>query len=1037
MLILPAALREDIRMGRVVLFLGAGASLGAKDSMGNQPPLAPQLRDILADQFLGGKYKDSPLAWVAELAISETDLATVQDFIADILNKMEPAPFHLTVPTFRWRGIVTVNYDRIIEAAYSKGSRIQELVPFLSDRDRIDEKLRSPNHLALLKLHGCVTRTHETELPLILTVDQYVTHRGGRERLFRTLEEWALEYPIVFIGHGGQDPDLRAILLEVSKDLAIRPRYYLVRPGVGEPEIRFWESKRITVLSGTFEDLITTLEKEIPAAIRPLLAVASSGRPIQRRFALHEQPGSVLESFLDNDVDYVHPSISTPEGTPQAFYRGFDLGWYPIIKGLDVRRNLADRLLIEVVIRAEQERPTATELYVIKAEAGAGKSVFLRRLAWEASSGADVLCLFLRDFGILRYEPVRELYRLTQQRIFIFVDGAAERAQALESLLSDARRDRLPITVFTAERLNTWNIACDRLESYLTDSFQLRYLSHEEIVVLVGLLREHDSLGPELTGKTTDECVRQFEQRAGRQLLVALHEATLGAPFEDILLDEYESIQPSAARQLYLTVCVLNRLSVPVRAGLIARVHGIRFEEFRERLFAPLEHVVSASQHPGTQDYLYAARHPEIAQIVFDRALRSITDRFNEYVRILGQLNLAYSTDRLAFRGLLRAKALRELFSDHQMVQEIFRIAAIVGNNEAYLFQQEANYERIRPNGNYIRAEQLLQHARELDPRDFTIVHTLAELKRTRAENAPHALEREKHRNEARALLTNLLGDQRNGRYARHTLLKLAVDELRDLLDQPNSSERQIDNAIRSAENLLQRGLQEYPGDEYLLTAESDFSQLLRDHQRSFDALCKAFEANRRDPYIASRLAKTYQTRGELENARDTLHTALESNRGDKQLNFLYGKVLRESNVTDCATLVYHFRRAFTKGDSNYEAQFWFARYAFESTNEAEHKESKEVFRQLRNAPIPNEVRSQVRDILRMPSGSNRNFTGTITRIEWTHGFVQRDGKGDWVFFHRSNTPEDLWPRLASGTRVSFEIGFNFSGAIALELRPT
>jgi hypothetical protein len=92
-----------------------------------------------------------------------------------------------------------------------------------------------------------------------------------------------------------------------------------------------------------------------------------------------------------------------------------------------------------------------------------------------------------------------------------------------------------------------------------------------------------------------DERRKELEEHAGRQLLVALHEATLGIPFETIPVDEYHHITPFEAQRLYQTVCVLNRLNVPVRAGLIARVHGIPFEEFKHRFFAPLEHVVFAA----------------------------------------------------------------------------------------------------------------------------------------------------------------------------------------------------------------------------------------------------------------------------------------------------------------------------------------------------------------------------------------------------------------------------------------------------------
>lgn len=1030
---LPDALIEEARQGRVVLLLGAGASFGARDSRDTPSPSSSRLRDALADRFLGGQYKDASLAWVADLAISETNLATVQDFIADLLRDLKPAPFHHLLASFKWRGIATTNYDLVIEAAYSGTERIQELVPILSDRDRIDEKLRHSNSLGLLKLHGCITRTHDPELPLILTTDQYITHRKGRRYLFQTFEQWAFEYPVVFIGSSGQDSDIRAILLEVSQDPQLRPRHYLVKPQVTDPEARFWETKRITAAAGSFEDFIRDLDRRLPAKLRPLLAAVQVEHPIHRRFAVNEDVGGVLRTFLEDDVEYVHGTIPFPVGTAQAFYRGFDLGWYPVVNGLDVRRRLTDRLLNDIVIRSEEDRPAPTELYLIKAEAGAGKSVFLRRLAWEAATEADALCLYMRPHGLIRAEALKELHRVTQQRIFLFADNVADWAQSFAQLMIDARRDRLPLTVLTAERVNAWNMACERLVPFLTEAYSLRYLSHPEIEILVELLRQHNSLGPNLTGKPAVECVRQFEERAGRQILVALHEATMGRPFEEILVDEYTQIQPNAARELYLTVCVLNRLNVPVRAGLIARVHGIAFKDFKDKFFGPLEHVVNARLNASTQDYYYGARHPEIAQIVFDRVLRSPQDRFNEYVRIIRHLNLGYSTDRAAFRGLLRARSLHELFPSHSDVKAIFEAAEEGGAGEAYLLQQEANYERIRPNGNFPLAEQLLKQARDLDPRDLTLVHTLAELKFARADGAYHSLEREKYRNECRSLLRPLLADPQSGRYARHTLVKVALQELRDILNADDSTDRQIDEAIRSVEDLLQKGLQQYPEDPFLLTEEAQLRRLLEDHDRALRALQQAFDANRRDPYIASRLSRLYEERDNLEGARETLHGALDANRGDKQLNFRYGMVLRKTGIHDQRELLYYFKRAFTKWDTNYEAQFWFARYAFEDAEASVRQESKEVFRRLREAPLAHDIRVQARDTIH-DKEQDKVFTGSMARRDYAHGFVERDGLGDWIFTHQKDVLPKIWERLGVGTRVKFVIGFSFSGAIALSI---
>ena len=106
-----------------------------------------------------------------------------------------------------------------------------------------------------------------------------------------------------------------------------------------------------------------------------------------------------------------------------------------------------------------------------------------------------------------------------------------------------------------------------------------------EIKGLIDLLAQHRALGT-LEESSSDERVAAFDQRAGRQLLVALHEATLGRPFEDIIKDEYDNIVPAEAQEMYLTICVLNRLHVPVRAGLVARMHDIPFNYFEQRFFS-------------------------------------------------------------------------------------------------------------------------------------------------------------------------------------------------------------------------------------------------------------------------------------------------------------------------------------------------------------------------------------------------------------------------------------------------------------------
>lgn len=430
---------------------------------------------------------------------------------------------------------------------------------------------------------------------------------------------------------------------------------------------------------------------------------------------------------------------------------------------------------------------------------------------------------------------------------------------------------------------------------------------------------------------------------------------------------------------------------------------------------------------------MYTARHPEIAEMVFEQVLQNPVDRYNEYTHILQKLNISYSSDRDSFRSLIRAKNLHDLFPRHEDVLSLFETAEQSVGRDAYLLQQMANYERIRPNGNLQRATDLLREAQELEPRDTSIIHTAAEVARSRAECSERPLERKKYRNEARALLTPILPDVYSGRYARVTLIKLGIDDLKDLLSDTDSTDRTLDEVIRSIEANLEQGKQHFPDDQHILNAEAEFGRVLEDSERTFNALKKAFRANPRDPRIAIRLSRLHNTKGDRSSAIQCLHDSLQNNRGDKQLNFNYALLLRDSKDSDNQKLAYHFRRAFTKWDKNYDAQFWYARYAFDSDDKEKRKEAKDVFHHLRDARITHAARVRIRDEI-TDDGVQKSFSGAVDRVESNYGFVTIDGSGEDIFFHQKNVEPTVWDKLRHGKRVQFNIGFNFGGPTALRL---
>jgi cold shock CspA family protein len=1031
--IIPRALIEQIRNGRAVLLLGAGATVGAHHPIGKKIPIGNGLRDLLGKKFLSSFSDSDTLTWIAELSQSTTDLFTVQDYIAEELQEFIPDSFHKLIPTFMWRGIASTNYDTVVEQAYTGAEKsVQELVPFLSNNDRVDEEIRNPECLIYLKLHGCITRTHDAEIPLILSAEQYAQYRSGRSRLFQMLEEWASENTIVFVGHSLQDHDLRALLLELTQKIKSRPRYYLVRPGVLQEEKDLWGSKNITVLESTFQDFIEELNTSINKSFRGIAARLDTTHPIMTKFISKSTPSPALLELLSNDFEFVRDDVAYGEGSPGKFYSGFDLGWYPIVSELDVRRTIEARIIEDMILRIEEDRPAISELYAIKAEAGSGKTVLLRRVAWEAATEAGSLCLYKKSFRSPNLDAFEELARNVGERLFLFIDNATDNLGFILDIARFARTKKLPITIVTAERINEWNVHCQPLEDLLVGEYRVPYLSHAEINELVSLLEKHNSLGPALVSKSHTDRIKEFHDRAGRQLLVALHEASHGKPYEEILLDEYESITPLEAKRLYLSVCVLYRLNVPVRAGLISRVHEIPFEHFKDRLLRPLEHVIHVVNLPW-KDVAYTCRHSEIAQIIFEQALTDPTERYNEYIRLLRGLNPMYAVDSDALRGLVRAKVVHDLFPNYEDAKAIFDIIKDMHPKDSYYLQQRANYERIRPSGNLILAEKLLAEAATLAPHDTTIQHTLAEVLKAKADSSKHRLEREKIRGAAYSVLRRIPRDSSSARYAAVTILKLHIDDVKDVIADHKSLAKDIETVVRETEREFESVKQRYPDDSYVHSIESDYAKLLNDDDRSLETLMKARMANPRDPYIAIRLSAMLRERGEQETAIEFIREALSSNRGDKKLNYIYATLLKEKEPSNIKEIAYYYHRSFTKWDENHESQFWYARFAFEINEEETIREAREIFQHLRNTPFSYKERTIIWD----KSGgidSPMVYHGTVSRIEATHGFVSIQGRADKLFFHKNEMSPETWSRLRAGKRVKYHIGFSLNGPTALDI---
>ncbi|MBI3089661.1 MAG: SIR2 family protein [Candidatus Tectomicrobia bacterium] len=1034
---LPDALVAAVIDQSAVLFLGAGASFGAQHPAGAIIPSAELLKNELCDKFLGGKLKNRSLSHVAEMCISETDLLSVQSFIRDKFLPFEPADHHLIIPCFYWHAIVTTNYDLILERAYAKEKTPkQTLVPFIKDGQKIDTTLKKTiKPVPFIKLHGSIDKIDDSEIPLILSKEQYVRHSGNRKRLFSTFQQYGYEFPIIFCGYSIDDQHIQTILFDLTDSGINRPRYYVVSPDLDDVEQRYWATHRITCLRATSEDFLVALEKAIPEHKRAIPVSLGGGtesvRTFQKISGASESEG--LRLFLSADVDHVRSGMATSGKEPKHFYIGADTGWRPIESDLDVRRRITDNIIVDAILADEKDRQRLVDLHVIKGPAGHGKTTTLRRVAWEASVSFSKLCLFVKEEGAIRIDQLKELWDLTQERIFLFVDRAALRVDDILSVIGSLAEAGIPLTIVTAERDNEWNVRCGTLDEFVTQEYPLRNLSEKEIHALLAKLEKHDSLG-RLSDFSYQERVREFVERAERQLLVALHEATLGKPFEEIVKDEFDRIIPAEAQTLYLDVCTLNRLGVPVRAGLIARVSGIRFEDFKERFLSPLEHVVTSHIDRYVGDRMYSARHQHIADLVFQLVLPDPEDRFDQIIRILDGMNIDYSSDNEAFRALIRGRAIAEIFASQELARRFYARAEQLVGDDQHLLQQRAVFEMNHPGGSLQKAEDSLLSALGIAPHDKGIQHTLGNLKRQQANETNNPLLRDKLRRDSRGYLSDLARGDARTPHGFHTLILLLSDQLRDLLANKGEEkldqleERTVVELIRDIESRIREGEQRFPDDERLLTAEAAFRELLKQDGRAFEALRKAFDKNPRSEWVAIRMSQRFAENGDYDDAKGILLRCVKENPSSKAVNFALAKLyMRYGTRDEKGQVLQLLRRSFTDGDSHFDAQYWYARELF---LRSACDKANELFSKLSHASVSPAARNRIRGLIRDEDGRVKRFKATVSKKEEAYLFASPEGFPKDVFCHFSQASEEIWGDLHVGSSVELEIGFSMRGPV-------
>ena len=410
---------------------------------------------------------------------------------------------------------------------------------------------------------------------------------------------------------------------------------------------------------------------------------------------------------------------------------------------------------------------------------------------------------------------------------------------------------------------------------------------------------------------------------------------------------------------------------------------------------------------------------------MFLHALESSEVRFNATIDVLSHMDLDYSSDREAFYRLIRGKAILGLFPDRTMSDRIYDLAQEKSPDDSVVLHQRGIFEMNHPSPNLSAAEDYFHSALSANGSDRVVQHSLSELSLREAAASSNLRVKKQYLNQAEQMCRQLMRTGATS-YERHTIAKIHIQRLKIELELGELSDEDLSEMLQDIEKELSSHLAASPGDEYLLSAESQLAEFLAQTNRAVESLKKAFAKNPRSTYVALTLARSLIATDDHQQAEKTLREALDANPSEKRLHFLLGKVLLERGDAKDEELLHHFRRGYTAGDGNLEAHLLFARQIFLVEG---GKAAKDTFRELqRIARVGHDER--IRMMFPLPVTKR----GRIIDHQANYAFIELEDSGDWVYAHESKFIGESWEQATYGANANFRVGFSIMGVSAFDV---
>jgi hypothetical protein len=288
--------------------------------------------------------------------------------------------------------------------------------------------------------------------------------------------------------------------------------------------------------------------------------------------------------------------------------------WEDILNDLDAPRSISPEIF-ERITGLHSTTPQI-QLVAILGSAGSGKSTILRRVGLSLAQ-AGVPVFLTNSEELPRPNSIARALDAIPGRVVLLFDNSEGALGFLPAIVRELRGCERPPILAVAARTNDFDRKVGRIDDGCgITEFHVPNLDEEEILAVLHVLERHHLLG-RLRGMKKEARVHEFQVRAGRQILVAMREATTGRGFDEILRDEFAKLPSDEARILYLCTALATDSGYRIRKDELVGCATVRPAEALYLLDRSLRDIVLPT---GVAGDLLLLRHRRIAEFMVDEA---------------------------------------------------------------------------------------------------------------------------------------------------------------------------------------------------------------------------------------------------------------------------------------------------------------------------------------------------------------------------------------------------------------------------------